>query len=112
MSLKDKLVTEGMKLAANPHVAKVMQDERLMKLVIAAMSMPGRVTTFTSEQKEAFAKTMGLATADEVRDLKRTVASLEREIARLSKREPPTESRVKRANERDEREENDDDEEE
>jgi hypothetical protein len=103
MSLKDKLVTEGMKLAANPHVAKVMQDERLMKLVIAAMSVPGRVTTFTTEQKEAFAKTMGLATADEVRDLKRTVASLEREIARLSKREPPTDSRPKKTAERDER---------
>jgi hypothetical protein len=103
MSLKDKLVTEGMKLAANPHVAKVMQDERLMKLVITAMSVPGRVTTFTAEQKEAFAKTMGLATADEVRDLKRTVASLERELARLSKREPPAESSPKRAPERDER---------
>lgn len=103
MSLKDKLVTEGMKLAANPHVAKVMQDERLMKLVITAMSVPGRVTTFTTEQKEAFAKTMGLATADEVRDLKRTVASLERELARLSKREVPGESRSKSAGERDAR---------
>lgn len=82
-SLKDKLVTEGMKLAANPNVAKLMQDERLMKVFMTAMSVPGKVSSFTTEQKEAFAKAMGLATADEVRDLKRTVAALEREVARL-----------------------------
>jgi cell division FtsZ-interacting protein ZapD len=83
MALKEKLITEGMKLAANPNVAKLMQDERFMRLLMQAMSVPGRVSSFTAEQKEAFAKAMGLATVDEVRDLKRTVASLEREIARL-----------------------------
>jgi hypothetical protein len=87
MSLKEKLMSEGMKLAGNPHVAKVMQDERLMKFVVTAMSVPGRVTSFTTEQKEAFAKTMGLATADEVRDLKRTIAALEREVASLRRKE-------------------------
>jgi polyhydroxyalkanoate synthesis regulator phasin len=83
MSLKDKLMSEGMKLAGNPAVAKLMQDERFMKLVMTAMSMPGRVNTFTAEQKEHFAKAMGLATQEEVRDLKRTVAALERAVARL-----------------------------
>jgi cell division FtsZ-interacting protein ZapD len=83
MALKEKLITEGMKLAANPNVAKLMQDERLMRLFMQAMSVPGRVSSFTTEQKETFAKAMGLATSDEVRDLKRTVASLEREIAKL-----------------------------
>ncbi|NUQ75524.1 MAG: hypothetical protein HUU21_18415 [Polyangiaceae bacterium] len=87
MKIKEKLVSEGMKLATNPRVAKLMQDERLMKLVVSAASVPGRVTSFTAEQKEAFAKAMGLATADEVRDLKRTIASLEREIARLRRQE-------------------------
>lgn len=85
MSLKEKLMAEGMKLATNPQVSKLMQDERLMKLVMSAVSVPGKVSTFTAEQKEAFAKMMGLATAGEVRDLKRTVASLEREVARLSR---------------------------
>jgi hypothetical protein len=83
MTLKDKLLSEGMKLAANPAVAKLMQDERFMKLVMTAMAMPGRVNTFTTEQKEHFAKAMGLATQEEVRDLKRTVAALERAVARL-----------------------------
>ncbi|WP_437575454.1 hypothetical protein [Sorangium sp. So ce887] len=83
MALKDKLVSEGLKLAANPNVAKLMQDERFMRLFMTAMSVPGRVSSFTAEQKETFAKAMGLATVEEVRDLKRTVASLEREIAKL-----------------------------
>jgi cell division FtsZ-interacting protein ZapD len=87
MKLKEKLVSEGMKLATSPRVAKLMQDERLMKLVMSAAGVPGKVSSFTSEQKEAFAKVMGLATADEVRDLKRTIASLEREVARLRRQE-------------------------
>jgi hypothetical protein len=83
MSIKDRIVSEGMKFAASPQLAKLMQDERFMKLVMTAMSMPGRVSTFTTEQKEAFAKSMGLATSDEVRDLRRVVSSLEQSVARL-----------------------------
>ena len=83
MSIKDKIMSEGMKLATSPTVAKLMQDERFMRLVMQAMAMPGKVQTFTAEQKETFAKAMGLATQDELRDLKRTVASLEDELARL-----------------------------
>lgn len=86
MSLKDKVMAEGMKLATNPQVAKLMQDERVMKLVMTAVSMPGKVQTFTAEQKEAFARSMGLATQDEVKDLKRQIAALEREIQELRSR--------------------------
>jgi hypothetical protein len=86
MSIKDRIYSEGIKLAANPRVAKLMQDERFMKLLVQAMSMPGKVSNFTAEQKEAFAKMMGLATQDEVRDLKRTVAALEADVARLLSR--------------------------
>lgn len=82
-TLKDRLVSEGMRLATNPAIAKLMHDERFMRLVMTAMAMPGRVSTFTAEQKELFAKSMGLATQDEVRDLKRTVAALERTVAKL-----------------------------
>jgi ubiquinone biosynthesis protein UbiJ len=83
MALKDRLMTEGMKLAQSPAVAKLMQDERFMKLVMTAMSMPGRVSSFTTEQKETFAKSMGLATHEEVKDLRRAVAALERAVSRL-----------------------------
>lgn len=86
MSIKDKVVAEGMKLAASPQVAKLMQDERVMKLVMTAVSMPGKVQSFTAEQKEAFARSMGLATQDEVKDLKRQIAALERDLSDLRAR--------------------------
>ncbi len=88
MTLKDKLVSEGLKLASNPQVAKVMQDPRFMGLVMSAMAVPGRVSTFTSEQKEQFAKSMGLATVEEVRALRRAVESLEDTLARLEAKLP------------------------
>ena len=83
MSLKEKLVSEGMKLASNPSVTKLLQDERVTRLLLQGLAMPGKVASFTQEQREHLAKTLGLATADEVRDLKRTVQSLEEEVARL-----------------------------
>jgi hypothetical protein len=86
MSIKDKLVSEGLKLTQNPTVGKLLQDERFMRLVVLAMSMPGRVSTFTAEQKERFAKEMGLATQEEVRDLKRQVGALEDAVRRLERK--------------------------
>jgi len=85
MSLKKKVLQEGMKLMSDPRVMKLMQDERVMKAVMAAMSMPGKMQTFTQEQAEKIAKAMALATEDEVKDLRRTVRRLEEEIARIRK---------------------------
>ncbi|HTJ81204.1 MAG TPA: hypothetical protein VL400_05750 [Polyangiaceae bacterium] len=86
MSLKDKLLAEGMKLSSNPAVSKLLADERFMRLVVAAMSVPGRLSTFTAEQRERFATEMGLATSDEVRDLKRRVVALEDAVRRLERK--------------------------
>ncbi|MBK6518313.1 MAG: hypothetical protein IPM79_17725 [Polyangiaceae bacterium] len=86
MALKDKILSETMKLSQNPAVAKLLADERFMRLVVLAMSMPGRVSTFTTEQKEKFAKEMGLATSDEVRDLKRQLAALEDVVRRVERK--------------------------
>ncbi len=83
MGLKDKVVTEGMKLASHPAVAPLLQDERFMKLFLAALSVPGRLNDLTEEQKANFIRIMGLAKAQDVADLKRTVRALEDEIGRL-----------------------------
>lgn len=87
MKLKDRLKSEGMKLALDPRVMKLAADPRFMRLVMTAMSVPGRVDSYTQEQKEAFAKALGLATREEVQDLRRIVTSLEEEIARLRARD-------------------------
>jgi len=82
-SFKKTLMKQGMKLMSDPRVMKLMQDERVMKTVMQMMSMPGKVQTFTQDQVERLAKSMALATEDEVNDLKRTVRRLEEEIARM-----------------------------
>ncbi len=82
-SLKKSLMKQGMKLMSDPRVLKLMQDERVMKAVMQMMAVPGKVQTFTHEQVERLAKSMALATEDEMKDLKRTVRRLEEEIARM-----------------------------
>ncbi len=82
-SLKKSLMKQGMKLMSDPRVMKLMQDERVMKTVMQMMSVPGMVQTFTQEQVEKLAKSMALATEDEVKDLKRTVRRLEEELGKI-----------------------------
>ena len=86
-SLKKTLMKRGMKLMSDPRVMKLMQDERVMKAVMTAMSMPGKVQSFTQEQAEKLAKALDLATEDEVKDLKRTVRRLEEELQRMQKKD-------------------------
>src|SRR5580692_3501473 len=82
-SLKKSLMKQGMKLMSDPRVLKLMQDERVMRAVMQMMAMPGKVQSFTQEQAERLAKSMALATEDEVKDWKRTVRRLEEEIGRM-----------------------------
>ena len=83
MSLKEKLLSEGVKLASNPSVTKLLQDERVTRLLLQTLAVPGKVAVFTQEQKENLARTLGFATAEEVRDLRRMVLALEEELTRL-----------------------------
>ncbi len=105
MSLKKQLMDRGMKLMTDPRVMKLMQDPRVMKAVMAAMSMPGKVQTFGNEQVEKIAKAMALATEDEVQDLKRTVRSLEDEVAKLRKEREAREASGKKSSRTPERSE-------
>ena len=89
MSLKKSLMEQGMKLLADPRVMKLMQNEQFMKAMMTAISMPGKIDGFTKEHAEKFAKRMSLATADDVRDLRRTVRALEDEIATLKRQSSP-----------------------
>jgi hypothetical protein len=82
-SLKKTLIQHGMKWITDPRVMRVMQDERFMKAVMTAMSVPGKAQTFAREQAESIAKAMALATEAEVKDLRRVVRKLEDELREL-----------------------------
>ena len=86
MALKDKLMSEGMKLAANPAVAKLHAGRALHEDGDGGDEhAPAGVNALHRRAEGHFAKAMGLATHEEVRDLKRTVAGLIRALARLLK---------------------------
>jgi cell division protein FtsB len=95
-TFKKKLMKQGMKIMSDPRMMKLMQDERVMKAVMQMMSMPGKVQSFTQDQVERLAKSMALATEDEVKDLKRTVRRLEEEIARMQRKAETAAEKKKR----------------
>jgi len=83
VNLKDKVVAEGMKLASTPAVSTLLQDPRFMRLVMAALSVPGKLSELSEEQKAHLLKLLGAAPQREVDDLRRAVRSLEEEVSRL-----------------------------
>jgi predicted nucleic acid-binding Zn-ribbon protein len=85
MSIKDEVKKKGLQLMGDPRVARLMQNEQVMRAMMTLVQVPGKVNTFTTEQTERFAKTMRVATAQELKDLKRTVKNLEAEVSRLRK---------------------------
>jgi hypothetical protein len=86
MSIKDQVKKHGLQLLGDPRVAKLMQNEQFMRAMMTVVQVPGKVESFTTEQTERFAKAMRLATADEVKDLRRQVKNLEADLARLRKK--------------------------
>lgn len=86
MNLKDEVKKRGLQLLSDPRVSKLMQNEQFMRAMMTVVQVPGKVETFTTEQTERFAKMMRLATAEDVKTLKRQVKTLEADVARLKKR--------------------------
>jgi hypothetical protein len=85
MSIADEMKKRGLQLMSDPRMLKLMQNEQFMKAMMAFMQVSGKVNSFTTEQSERFARSMRLATAREVKDLKRNLKNLENEVARLRK---------------------------
>jgi hypothetical protein len=79
------LMKQGMNIISDPRVAKMMQDERVMKALTQVLNMPGKVQSFTQGNVEKIAKAMALATENEVKDLRRTVRRLEEELSRMQR---------------------------
>ena len=83
MSIKDEMLKRGMQMMSDPRVAKLMQNPQFMKVMMAAMQVPGKVNTFTNEQAKVLASALRLATAEDLKELQRTVKRLERQLAKL-----------------------------
>jgi len=86
MTIKDEMMKKGMQMLTDPRVQKLMQNPQFMKVMMSVVQVPGKVNTFTNEQSERLASSLKLATAKEVKELRRSVQKLEREVAQLSAR--------------------------
>ena len=88
MSIKDEVMKRGMRMMGDPRVMKLMQNPQFMKVMMGLLEVPGKVNSFTNEQARLLASTLRLATAEDLKDLQRTVKKLEREVQRLSEHHP------------------------
>lgn len=89
-SLKDQLVGQAMKIAASPRVTKLVSDPRLMNAAMKAMSLGGAVKSNMDKAGKVAATAFGLATQDEVSNLRSTIQNLEDQIAVLESKNPPS----------------------
>jgi hypothetical protein len=83
-SIKDVVVGQAFKLAGSPRVSKLVSDPRLMNAAMKAMSMGGVVKTNLDKAGRVAAGAFGLATHEEVANLRTTIQQLEDQIATLA----------------------------
>lgn len=85
MALKDYLTTRGLDLMRDPRVAAFLQDERVMKATMKVIEARGDVQQRIDARVETVARSLNLATKQEVREMKRTIRKMEREMKKLKK---------------------------
>ena len=69
-----------LRLLQDPRVAKLLRDPRAQKALMRAFRFRGRAQEEIDRRLETMARLLNLATAREVRELKRTIRRLEEEL--------------------------------
>jgi hypothetical protein len=80
MDVKKTLLTQVMKLAQNPKVMEIAMSPRVMGAAMKVMSLRGQVESASAAATQSLARSLNLATREEVRELRRTVRRLEDEL--------------------------------
>ena len=83
MNLKKMVMERGMKLMSDPRVMKLMSNPKVMNFVMKGFQLRGKAQASIDEKVKALAKTLKLATREEVADLKRTIRVLEEQLRQL-----------------------------
>lgn len=96
-SVKDVMMGQAMKLAGSPQVTRLMTDPRLMNAAMKAMSLGGTVKTKLDQCGKVAGGMFGLATQDEVSNLRNTIQNLEDQVAVLESRASAAEAEVEAA---------------
>jgi polyhydroxyalkanoate synthesis regulator phasin len=87
MDVKKAAMDQLMKLMQNPKVMQVAMNPKVMSAVMTAMSVRGKVASASSTAVQTVARSLNLATRDEVKELRRTIRRLEETIGEMEARE-------------------------
>lgn len=77
MSMKEKILERGMKLISDPRVVRLISNPRVMHAVGMAFELRGKAQATYEAKVKQIAKTLKLATPEEVAELKRTIRTLQ-----------------------------------
>src|SRR5687768_14082209 len=91
-SVKDAVLGQAMKLAGSPQVTRLMTDPRLMNAAMKAMSVGGTVKAKLDQCGKLAGGVFGLATQDEVSNMRSTIQNLEDQVAVLESRAAASEA--------------------
>ena len=80
MDLKQQLISQALRLMQDPRVLKAMQNPKVMNGLMGAVQLRAKIQQNVESGVQRVAKSFNLATEAEVRELRRTVRRLEREM--------------------------------
>lgn len=84
VSVKKMMIERGMKLMSDPRMMKLISNPRVMKVAMQAFQIRGKAQAQIDQRVKALAKSLKLATRDEVRELQSTIRGLEQQIKEVS----------------------------
>jgi hypothetical protein len=90
---KQQFLNRAFTLIQDPRVAKVVQDPRVMSGLMSALKLRSELQRNLENGVQRLAKSLDLASEAEVRELRRAVSRLERELERARNRREPPEDR-------------------
>ena len=80
--IKKTLMKQAMKLMQSDTAMQLMQNPKVMNVVMQAFSLKGKIQGAANEATEKIASTMGFATKEEVQKLRDIIQDLESNLER------------------------------
>jgi cell division FtsZ-interacting protein ZapD len=84
VSLRQQLQRRGAQLLSDPRVFKLLQSERLVRALTAALCLPEKLGGSSADWRERFAGMLELPSMRQFAELERRVSSLEGRLDRES----------------------------
>ena len=76
-SFKEKVMSKGMALLQSPAVSKLMESEKVGRVIEKAMAVPFKMSSMLTSHKERLVALLDLATQQDVDELKRALSRME-----------------------------------